>query len=499
MRSLSAALLLACAVSAQDDPRIARFKTFFDTSVRGQWAKEEFSEARKVTVRDFAKHDVPDAARWLMLEVIPKDEGADVVREAVRVLTKYKSPVTIQAMAETWMSKYKRNVDARALGILAFSRTNNEYADGPLVHALTKEKDPRVIAAACRAVGAGRKTVYVPNLGPLLKHKHPVVRGAAALAFAELRTGEAMPAIFHRFCTDPSARARYDCWIALKKLSLKKFGTDPKEWEGWWEEQKGADGDAWGASFPRPAKGASDKALFFRIPVGGDRIVFVLDSSLHMNNLFKVDIPAQRKLPKPDRIPGFFSVKTRWDLMRNWTNTCLGGLPDKTGVGFLFYNHEMMPYPDTGKLLKLNKSVRGKVAGHMQEEVNRGGTKALYEALSGAWGFLKGGDPNTNFKKGADTIVFVTCGSPTAGKLKNRADRLADECWKIAMTRGVRFHTVGLHNHAFALMTAVAKDSGGLYVHAQQAGDPAEPQDLDFWPEKKKAFEAARKKKKRRK
>ena len=44
-------LLLACAVSAQDDPRIARFKTFFDTSVRGQWAKEEFSEARKVTVR----------------------------------------------------------------------------------------------------------------------------------------------------------------------------------------------------------------------------------------------------------------------------------------------------------------------------------------------------------------------------------------------------------------------------------------------------------------
>ena len=217
----------------------------------------------------------------------------------------------------------------------------------------------------------------------------------------------------------------------------------------------------------------------------------MLDSSLHMNNLFKVDIPAQRKLPKEQRIPGFFSVKTRWDLMRSWTNTFLKALPDKTQLGFVFYNHEMMRFPDTGKLLKLNKKVRATVAKHMEEEINRGGTKAMWEALSGGWGFLKEGDPTTNFKKGADTIVFVTCGSPTAGAMKNKPDRIADECWKIAMTRGVRFFTVGIHNHSFAMLTAMAKESGGLYT--------TEPQDLDFWPEKKKAFEAARKKKKGRK
>jgi hypothetical protein len=39
----------------------------------------------------------------------------------------------------------------------------------------------------------------------------------------------------------------------------------------------------------------------------------------------------------------------------------------------------------------------------------------------------------------------------------------------------------------------MARDSGGLYVHFQQEGDTAEPQDLEFWPAKKKAFEEARK------
>ena len=52
---------------------------------------------------------------------------------------------------------------------------------------------------------------------------------------------------------------------------------------------------------------------------------------------------------------------------------------------------------------------------------------------------------------------------------------------------------MGLHNHDFELLKNIAKDTGGLYVHAQQAGDAAEPQDLDFWPKKKAAFETARK------
>ena len=120
----------------------------------------------------------------------------------------------------------------------------------------------------------------------------------------------------------------------------------------------------------------------------------------------------------------------------------------------------------------------------------------MYAGLRRGWGFLKDGHPDTNFKKGCDTILFLTNSNPSEGEFKNRPDALGDEVWRIATGRHVRFHTVGLHNHAFALLAGMAKDSGGLYVHAQQVGDPAEPQDLDFWPEKKKKFEAERKRRK---
>jgi hypothetical protein len=45
----------------------------------------------------------------------------------------------------------------------------------------------------------------------------------------------------------------------------------------------------------------------------------------------------------------------------------------------------------------------------------------------------------------------------------------------------------------------MAKTSRGLYVHAQEPGVVDEPQDLEFWPEKEKAFRKAQKEAKRRK
>jgi hypothetical protein len=77
--------------------------------------------------------------------------------------------------------------------------------------------------------------------------------------------------------------------------------------------------------------------------------------------------------------------------------------------------------------------------------------------------------------------------------MSGRSARLRDEVWLVATLRNVRFHTVGLHNHDYELLKAMARDSGGLYVHFQQAGDTADPQDLDFWPKKRKALEEARK------
>ena len=140
----------------------------------------------------------------------------------------------------------------------------------------------RVVQAACRAVGAGIRQEFKPHLLKMLKHKIPVVRGAACLALAELRASETMPQVFKVFTTDKSRRARYDAWLALTKLALKKdLGHDPKEWEGWWEEQvkevPEGEPNPWGSTFPRQPKGKYPK--WFNMPVGADKIMFVYRES----------------------------------------------------------------------------------------------------------------------------------------------------------------------------------------------------------------------------
>ncbi|MHC4931502.1 MAG: hypothetical protein ACYTGV_04855 [Planctomycetota bacterium] len=489
-------LLLSLAASAADDREIARYKQFFRENIRGQWATEELSEQRVLMVRGFDKYDVPPAAKWLILEVLAKEEAADVIREAVRVLGKYKKPDTLEEINALYAGKLKKLWEARAFIQLAYAKTKLDQAD-KIVRQGLGAKEPRLVVAALRAVGSGRRIMLAEQVVKLLKHKHRAVRGAAADALAELRHSEAMPAIFPLFCHDPSHRARFDSWLAMKALSKENFPCAPEAWQGWWESQVSEipeEGpNPWGRFFPRTVKSADKCGSFFGIPVLGERIIFVLDVSMSFDDAWKINHKKERKKPRTERIPNFFSVKTRWDLVRNYAMDCLKNLPEETELSFVFFRHEIDLHPPKGKFLKNSPKNRGKIK-EVLEEAKRGGGSAMFEAFQAAFGFIRDAHPLHNFNKGADTILFVTDSFVKDGALANKGDRLRDEIWRVAVMRNIRVHTVGLHNHDFDLCKGIAKDCGGLYVHAQQEGDPAEPQDLDFWPEKKKAFEKSRRK-----
>ncbi|MHC4670776.1 MAG: VWA domain-containing protein [Planctomycetota bacterium] len=496
---LLAALLLAAVVRAEDDPHVARYKLFFRQDVAGKWPREELSEQRVVMVRGFQRHDVPDAARWLMLNAIG-DEAGDVVHEAVRVLATYKSPETVAEMAALWETKFKKKPEQKAVLLHAFGKIKLDTAERPIALGL-KDRDPRVMAAACRAVGLGPRLAFRGQMESLVRHREPAVRGAALLALRDLGGEASLPLIFKTFCEDASHRVRYDAWLALKKLTLKDLPCDPTAWREFWEErsQERAEGEPnpWGAKFPRLHPRIAPAGNFLRIPLLADRICFVLDISNDMNSPWRIDHKTERKKKPEERIPNFFGVKTRWDLAKSYVKQTLKQMSEETKVAFVFYHSDIFVFPEPPKYLKNTKKNRAKIFKHLDEEVKLGGTTAMYEGLKRGWGFLKGGDAATNFKKGCDTIVFTTDGRPTYGALAKRPDRLRDEVWRVAAARHVRFHAIGLHNHQFDLLQAMAKESEGLYVHAQQHGDTAEPQDLDFWPAKKKAFEASRKKKPR--
>jgi hypothetical protein len=494
---LCVGLLLVASAWAADDPHVLRYKQFFREEISGPWQREALSEQRVVMARGFQRHDVPDAARWLMLTAM-NDPAGDVVREVVRVLSVYKSPHTITEMVALWEKKFKKKPEQKALLLHAFGKIKFDAAERPILLGL-KDSDARIAAAACRAVGLGPRLKLRPLLEKALKHKVPRVRAAALAALGELGGEQSLPLIFGVFCRDPSHRVRYDAWVALKKLTMLDLPCVPVDWLDFWKERAGevAEGEPnpWGTAFPRVPKGAAKPANLFRIPLLADRVCFVLDVSNDMNSPWRIDRKTERKKKREDRIPNFFGVKTRWDLVKAYVKQVLKQLPDGVEVAFVFYHMDVFVHPETARYIKLNKRNRDKISKYLDEEVKLGATTAMYEGFKAGWGFLKGGDPAANFKKGCDTIVFTTDGRPTHGELAKRPDRVRDEVWRIALARNLHVHAVGLHNHQFDLMQAIAKDSGGLYVHAQEHGDAAEPQDLDFWPEKKKAFEASRKKK----
>jgi len=498
-------ILSAAEARAEDDPRTLAYQMFFAERVAPNWVGLKPSEQRVLVVRSFDKHDVPEAAAWLMAEAVLKDPAADVKRAAIQVLIKYKNAESIAEMARIWEKKFKKPAESRALGLYAFAGSAQEEARKPIATGL-KDKDPRVVQAACRTAGIAGRREFIPDLVKLLGHKEWACRSGAALALGDLDAQETMPQIFQVFCGDTSHRVRYDCWLALKKLSLMKLlPCQPSAWEEWWTlSQRDAanaleegEKNPWGERFPLIYSKIGDPSFFFHMPILADRICIVIDASQSMMEPWKVDHKAERAKPPESRIPGFFNVKTRWGLMRNYLREFLKELPQTTELAFVFYHHDLIVYPENGKLFKNSEKNRQKALTFIEEEVKQKATTAMYDGLKRGWGFVKDGHPDHNFKKGCETIIFLTDGKPTDGELIKRPDRIRDEAWRLTMVRGIRYYVVGIHRHSYELLKEMAKTSRGLYVHAQEPGIPDEPQDLDFWPEKKKAFEKAREKRKK--
>jgi hypothetical protein len=499
-------LLAHPVVGEEDDGRTLAFKRYRAESIRHVFASTvATSEERVISMRGLDKHGCPAAARWLVLEVLAKSDEGDVLREAARLLTGYRGSETTAELAKLWATKLKKNITARTLVTLAMGPKKNAESRA-LLRSAFKLGDSRIVAAACRAVGTGDDDTFKPQLVAALRHKEPLVRASAAIALSDLAEFDMMPVVFRMFCTDKSNFVRFRAWQALGRFEKNnRIPCETRMWAEWWERKKeawdaeGAEGKSpWGESFPGGSSSVK-ASRWFGIPILADRVVFVLDATQRMDQGWKIDPVKERAKPAADRTPNFFSVKTRYSLSLAHFNRVLKEMPAKTQFALALYHDKAAPpnhsiVPESGKWLKVSKKTRStlRAAANSYEP---GGTSSLYEGLMAGFAFQASKRP---VKLGAQVICFLTNGRPTGGEFKNRADRIKGEIWVAAQTRGVIVNAVGLHHHDFALLQDFAKASGGLYVHVQQEGDTVEPQDLNFWPDKKAAFNAGRSKKKKK-
>ena len=94
-----------------------------------------------------------------------------------------------------------------------------------------------------------------------------------------------------------SLRVRFELRRALRARSGRAFGLEPEDWRAWWASMRG--GGSRGVA-PQSIGGPqeSTEASFFGIRPASDRIVFVLDRSGSMNEIFAGTVGVGERAPR---------------------------------------------------------------------------------------------------------------------------------------------------------------------------------------------------------
>ncbi|MBL9085506.1 MAG: VWA domain-containing protein [Planctomycetia bacterium] len=322
--------------------------------------------------------------------------------------------------------------------------------------ALAPDKDVRMRTAALGAAAARREAGVVQDAISLLAEPADrwVVAAAAVDVLRRLHAREAIEPLIAMLGRDDLGRLREDAHRALRSLTAQTHGPYQQPWKDWWTDAK--------AGFtmpPTPADAVSlsapDKGVtFYGITTFSDRIVFVLDVSGSMLD--------------PARAEGTTGAGAadgrKIDLARKELYAALAMLDDKKTFDCIFFGHRVVRL--LGQMTQAAAPVVERARRFAGELEPTGGTN-IHDALEAA--FRAAGVPVGQAVTGptnlvADTIFFMTDGTPTAGKLTDPA-RILESVAEWNRTAHLTIHTVAVGDECDAkFLEQLARDNGGRFV-----------------------------------
>lgn len=265
-----------------------------------------------------------------------------------------------------------------------------------------------------------------------------LVRAAALRALAPRRARETIPVLLDVLEED-TRRLRELARDVLVELTGLDHGRTPVRWRAWWQAE--------GATYELPAAVDAERlnalreerrrenptqAEFYGVPLGSDRVCFVLDTSGSMDRLVTTG-------------------GTRLEAAVAELAAALEGFPAGGRFNLVFFSGRVRAWKPG--LVEMDERRLEQASRYARAQRPNGGT-ALYEALLEA---LEDEE--------VDTIVVLSDGQPTAGELTDPENILADIEHRNRL-RGVVFHCVAL---AFRsdLLEGLAEISGGSYREVQ--------------------------------
>ncbi len=305
-----------------------------------------------------------------------------------------------------------------------------QLSDDAIVKHLTKTAlsgDKRIRPKAAETLGHAGGSAAVPTLAKLLRQPRPwQVAVGAARGLAATRSRTAIEPLVEAL-GKAKGRHAWELSKALESLTGQPFGEAADVWARWWKE-RGAGFQVQGlpdALWEEDTAG-DDKYSFYGIRIRSQAVTFVCDKSGSMqgNKLKTLQSELLRIL---DRTPP--SAKIRFIFFSN--DKVLDAVP-KTRLGTA--------------TKKLKKTGRARIEGLLA-----GGATNIWMALQGA---MK--DPDV------DTIVLLSDGAPTAGKVRQPA-QIRKRIREQNRERMILFHMIAI-GHTAPHFRDLARESGGTYV-----------------------------------
>ena len=438
-------------------------------------------DARRRAVEAVAKLGTPEAATLIVDSVFPGEHAGPVLDAAVSHLVRH-----LTAEGYEWlMERARKGRDKWHVRTLVLEVLAERSEPGPAYDVflgVLKEDDPRIRASALHGLSRCRKPEALAAILPHLEAPEWQVRVAAIEALAELGDEKAIVPLI-RLLEVETGRLRGDVADALKRLTKKDFGIDADLWGSWLKaKQDGLEEE--------PAKKAEDGTAskvevptYYGIKILSDRMVFVIDVSLSMNDPIEIDrrkLLSETRTLRPDeederRGPrledqiDWFKIKTRLDLAKAQLIFALGQLEGRHAFNVVFFSEYAEPWQE--RLVKATVRNRVKAAAYVEAlganaEI-RGGTNA-WAALETALAF-GGRDPDKRYAEGIDTIFFLSDGAPSVGAYVD-PDEILTQIRRLNATRKIKIHVIAIANFDIAFLRSLAHQNGGIYKSFKKEG-----------------------------
>ena len=479
-------LLLAGGPAAAQDAKkaaAAAEKAFVD-AYNAAGADEK---ARVKAVETLAS--APDSVKVGMLldRVLPKDDSPSVQGACVSVLRRVKEEAPLKDLAAAARTAGSWEVRGPVFEALAAS-------DSPVVlttlRGLLKSTESKVLSATLFCLAERHPPDFLEDVKKLLVHEQWQVRLAALDFIGRLGDRGTLPLLVERL-EDESGRLRQEVVEALKSVSRVDYGTNADQWRAYLAGGEAAAKEA-GKKAADPAAGGGGRAVatgaapveptYYGEKVYSDKVVFVIDLSLSMNEEMVVDRemivretgavvsggdqPGGAGEKKPaarddgEIIPiEWWKIRTRMDFARSQLKYVISTLKRDQWFDIVWFSDSVKSWQ--GRMVAAQPATKVKAAEWIDSLKCEGGTNTWGGLMKGL-NLVGRGTADENYSRGADTLYFMSDGAPSIGDVKD-PEQIVSAVERIHKVRRVKIHVVQIGTSPLPFMKRLASVTGGNY------------------------------------